>query len=185
MIYTSSSFTVIPNPDNVNYNHSHEININGYVSGTYKDASGVYRAYVFDGTNVTVIPSLADPRIRPSNGYGINDNADVVGQATDTSYIRKAFLYSSNTIETLNAIDANSEALDINNKKIIVGTLNSNITDDNRAFIYDGANVTDLTELLNDSEWVLRTAAHINDKGMIIGRGLINNELHGYLLIPQ
>lgn len=183
-IYTASNFTVIPISASA-YNESYEINKNGMVSGTYLDSNNIYRSFIYDGTNVIIVPTLADPRIRPTYARGLNDRADLVGKASDASYTSRAFIYTASAVSTLNAISSNSIALDINNKNVIVGTLNENVTSDNRAFIYDGTEVQDLTDLVGNQMWTFRTATHINDMGMIIGQGLINNETHGYLLIPQ
>ena len=194
-IYTSGTVTVIPVPGKASfessYNHSSEINKNGLVSGTYKDTSNIEKAFISDGTSVTEIGSLADPFPgRFSRGNGLNDAGHSVGVSQNSSYLRRAFLYKDSTMTDLGTLGGNSEAFDINNNGIIVGTyVDSN--GDSRAFIYD-SEMKDLTKILNDgnwvsngSYWVLTTARNINDKGVIIGRGIINNETHGYMLIPQ
>ena len=43
----------------------------------------------------------------------------------------------------------------------------------------------DLTTLLKDKLWILETAVKINNAGEIIGKGIINGEVHGYLLVPN
>lgn len=187
-IYTSGTVTVIPVPGKASwessYNHSSEINKNGLVSGTYKDTSNVDRAFISDGTSVTVLGPYTDPfTSRNSQGNGLNDVGHIVGVSQNYNYQRRAFIYKDSTMTYLGTLGGNSEAFDINNNGIIVGDYVDG-NGDSRAFIYD-SEMKDLTGILNDSNWVLTTARNINDKGIIIGRGTINNETHGYMLIPQ
>lgn len=84
----------------------------------------------------------------------------------------------------LGTLGGNSVAYDINNQNIIAGNYIDD-NSDNKAFIHDGTTMKDLTNIVNNQDWILSSAKHINDKDMIIGQGLINNEVHGYLLIPQ
>ncbi|MES2464864.1 MAG: hypothetical protein V4671_30230 [Armatimonadota bacterium] len=54
-----------------------------------------------------------------------------------------------------------------------------------RAFLYQGGKTYDLqTRIPADSGWVLRGAYDINDRGQILGRGVVDGEGHAFLLTP-
>jgi hypothetical protein len=58
--------------------------------------------------------------------------------------------------------------------------------DGNHGFIWSqAAGVHDLNHLIGaNSGWTIQTANAINDHGQITGDGMINGELHGFLLTP-
>lgn len=188
-IYTSGTITVIPVPGKVvgesAYNDTVEINNAGMVSGRFKDTSNIDKAYIFDGSTVHELGTIADPLPgRYSYGTGLNNAGHSVDVSQNSSYRRRAFLYKESTMMDLGTLEGNSHASDINNTDMVVGDY-IDINSDTRAFIHNGTEMQDLTSLLNNNEWILEKARNINDAGMIIGTGLINNEVHGYLLIPQ
>lgn len=185
-IYTSGTFTVIPVPGKLPwenaYNDSYEINSSGLVSGKFDDLANPQEAYISDGVTVQELGALTFSAY--SYATGLNDAGHAVGVSQDINFRRRAFLYKDSTMTNLGTLDVQSHASDINNNEIIVG-VNYDSNSNTRAFIHDGTSMQDLTDLLNNSQWVLETADKINDVGMIIGEGLFNNEVHGYLLIPQ
>jgi hypothetical protein len=54
------------------------------------------------------------------------------------------------------------------------------------AFMYDGAmhNLNDMIPPQPPNGWFLSEAWGINDRGQIVGRGLLNGVHHAYLLLP-
>ena len=185
-IYTSGTITVIPVPGKLPwesaYNDTVEINSNGLVSGRFKDLSNKDKAYISDGITVQELGALTFSAYSYANG--LNDTGNAVGVSQNSNFQRRAFLYKDLTMTDLGTLDSHSHASDINNDDIVVGHYIDN-NGDSRAFIHNGVMMQDLTTLLNNDQWLLETAEHINDAGMIVGKGIINNELHGYLLIPQ
>ena len=127
---------------------------------------------------------LTGIRTRPSHGYGLNEAGFVVGDADDLTYQHHASIYSYDVIKQIGDETVIGRALDINNKNVVVGLLYDDVGD-SHAFVYDGVELNYLSDLIDNKDWTLRTAKRINDKGKIVGQGLINNEMHGYLLIPQ
>ena len=185
-IYTSGTDIRIPVPGKLPwesaYNDTFEINSNGMVCGRFKDISNTDKAYISDGVTVQELGALTFSAY--SYATGLNDAGHAVGVSQDINFRQRAFLYKDLTVTNLGTLDVQSHASDINNNGIIVG-VNYDSNSNTRAFIHDGTSMQDLTDLLNNSQWVLETADNINDAGMIIGEGLFKNEVHGYLLIPQ
>jgi probable HAF family extracellular repeat protein len=107
----------------------------------------------------------------------------------------RAFLYDRVTglttdIGTLPEYE-NSVATAINNEGQVVGyAWLPDIEGDpiRRAFLYDhrtGA-ISDLNDLIpEDSGWHLFDAFDISDTGQIVGQGMIDGEMHGFVLTPS
>ena len=83
-----------------------------------------------------------------------------------------------------------SSAADINESNQVVGTsrLVTQLTSlydpaQYHAFLWENARMNDLNTLIPvDSGWILTTATAINDQGDIVGSGLVNGQVHGFLL---
>lgn len=134
----------------------------------------------------------------PDDSYGsasaVNDKGHVVGFSGPT-YLNysHAFLYTKNTglinLGKLYPSDLFSVALDINNNGQIVGSSGSydlfSTSGEVHAFIYSDGKLQDLNDLISaDSGFILTQARAINDKGQIVGAGVLNGELHAVLLTP-
>ena len=52
------------------------------------------------------------------------------------------------------------------------------------AFLDDAGGMRDLDALASGSGWVLNRATAINDVGLVIGDGLLNGDIHSFLLLP-
>jgi probable HAF family extracellular repeat protein len=78
-----------------------------------------------------------------------------------------------------------STANAISHDGIVVG---SSLTDDlsvRHAFVWQDGEITDLNEQLEDGDdWLLVSANDINDRGQIVGTGIIDGEEHAFLLEP-
>jgi len=139
----------------------------------------------------------------PNGGYAaaINDSNMVVGatgsNATTGEY-SYAYLYDYNNptasptdLGTLNG-GLSSSAADINNSNQVVGsswlaTAPTSVNDPAQyhAFLWEEiGGMTDLNDALpaDSSGWILTAATAINDAGDIVGTGLFNGQVHGFLL---
>jgi probable HAF family extracellular repeat protein len=175
------------------------INASGHVAGTTSvDVEGdeVRRAVLFANGILTILD--AAPGAESSSASDINDVDQVVGNPLGSPG-GQAFLYDHTTgtstdIGTLPGYQ-NITATAINNVGQVVGHawfalnwLPGNETDQiQRAFIYDHRTrvMADLNERLpRGSGWYLVDALDINDAGQIVGRGLICEQMHGFVLTP-
>ncbi len=121
-----------------------------------------------------------------STARAINDAGQVVG--TMELAFEHAFLWSEGVITDLGTLpgDQNSSALAINNSGQIVGSSNRVFFPGRESAVRwsDGA-IVNLNDLIPaGSGWVLREATGINDRGQIVGQGLIGGQLHAFLLTP-
>jgi len=119
-----------------------DINLMGDFVANYEASDGVPHAILFP--NGGVPHNLDTPQTRPSVVNAMNSNAEnlqVVGWFEDDAGVRKAYVHQKGVIQDLgflpNGIKA--EALDVNNKGQIVGTvwvLNDAGEEEQRAFIF-------------------------------------------------
>src|SRR5262249_58931338 len=78
-----------------------------------------------------------------------------------------------------------SYAFGINRAGDVVGASTGGLAFNNHAFLYSHGVMKDLNALIPpDSGWVLQSAYGINDRGQIVGAGLIGGEQHAFLLDP-
>jgi probable HAF family extracellular repeat protein len=124
-----------------------------------------------------------------SIAHNINDKGMVVGEASlaDESATH-AFLWQGGVMSDLGTIgnfaQTESRALGINAAGVIVGQ--AQVGEALHAVIWENGQIADLnTYLPAGSAWeVLITAVSINDRGWIVGTGLIDGQEHAFLLIP-
>jgi T5SS/PEP-CTERM-associated repeat protein/probable HAF family extracellular repeat protein len=77
-----------------------------------------------------------------------------------------------------------SRALDINDGEQVVGNAR-NAASQNRAFLWENGQMKDLNNFVPaDSGWALVSAEAINQRGQIVGFGVINGQTHAFLLTP-
>lgn len=124
-----------------------------------------------------------------STAWDINDAGQVVGVGGSDSGFARAFLYDSRSgaMADLGALgNAGSIAYGINNAGQVVGLSYGANDFYAHAFLYDSGTMIDLNSFsaVQSAGWLLYTANDINDRGQIVGAGLINGEQHGYLLTP-
>jgi probable HAF family extracellular repeat protein len=143
--------------------HAHDINNVGQVTGESRDATGNYRAFLWDPNNG--IQDLGTLGGATSTAYAINDAGEVVGYSLVGSTYH-AFLYSGGVMNDLDTFAYfQSAAFDVNNSQEIVGTLVSYGDYKSTGFIYADGSLTDLgSPILEESQcWV------INNTGLISG----------------
>lgn len=124
-----------------------------------------------------------------SIAYDINDSGQIVGAASlEEGLATHAFLWQDGEMSDLGTPaddpNATSRALGINSSGEIVGE--AQVGDVMHAVLWQNEQIIDLNTLLpDDSDWeLLRTAVSINEKGWIAGTGLIDGEMHAFLLQP-
>ncbi len=122
-----------------------------------------------------------------SRAAGINDLGQVVGfSSVDGTTTYHAFLWtSSGGIQGLGTLGGSSSIADaINASEQVVGWANT-ASGAMHAFLSQNGSMIDLNTLISDPSWTLIEATAINDAGQIVGWGILNGQVRGYLLTPQ
>lgn len=116
----------------------------------------------------------------------INNSGEIVGFAREEwNGLNCAFIYSDGQFSELKGLDAStSYAHAINKYGKVVGDYYLDELTHSLAFLYDGTSMVDLNDLIVNDDWLLLSAADINDHGQIVGQGVINGQTHAYLLTP-
>ena len=173
-------------PDSL-YSEGYAINNGGVVTGrTFDMGARAFVAFRWSTTVGTVTPlaSLGGPT---SEGHGINDAGDVVGDTMRENTANElAVLWpaSGDPVELGSLGGTESSARDINNHGQVVGYAR-NASGEYRAFLWEGSGMVDLNTLLPaDSGWVLLSANAINDAGQIAGEGIYQGDTRAFLLTP-
>jgi len=120
-----------------------------------------------------------------SLALSVNNNGTAVGQsflADDSAFY--AVMWQKGKLRNLGAVgdDVLSSASSINKWGDVVGfSITTSFA--SRAFLWRKGVMTDLNTLIPaNSGWVLQSAGHINDVGQIVGFGVLNGNLHAFLL---
>ena len=115
----------------------------------------------------------------------INDNGHVAGYARTVSDEYHGFTWEPGVGMKRLSGDGESLALGINGHGHVVGAQGTIIGLSGKAYLWKGDERIDLNQTIPlDSGWDLREARGITDGGLICGAGLINGEMHAYLLTP-
>jgi probable HAF family extracellular repeat protein len=110
----------------------------------------------------------------------------VIGASGNVEGDEHAFDWQSGKMHDLGALsgDSSSIALGINTAGLIVGSSESNPSNE-QAVLWNGTNITNLNTLLPArSGWDLTEADAINSLGQIAGIGLYNGQQSAFLLDP-
>lgn len=155
----------------------------GYVGAEPHADYADHRAFLLTGKTVVNLGSLGGRTTTPTD---INNSGQVVGFGQVKGGEEHAFLYSGNSIADLGTLGGTqSFAYAINNRGQIVGASDAGSLA-LRAFLYDRGVFLDLNTLIDQSSgWTLTGARDINDRGQIIGTGLLNGEQRAFLLTPR
>ncbi len=177
------------------------INDSGMVVGEATDSyTENYHAFLYVNGRMTDISpwGSSESYARDINGLG-----QVVGEfLTPDGKAFHAFLYSEGVFIDLGSPDSpETVAFAINDQGQVVGTtwvpyqdvcIDPNtgqqvpcIKYKEHAFLYENGEITDLNSLIpSDSAWELSWAFDVNNKGQIVGYGLLNGKFRAFLLSP-
>lgn len=183
VVWRDGATQVVPG---TSYAQAFAINDAGVVTGTYYAADGKLRAFTWAaGSAPALLETLGG---FTSEGHGINDAGDVVGDSMfASSFDEQPVLWraTGELVQLGTFGGAGGSARDINDQGQIVGYALS-AAGERRAFLSDdGGPLADLNDRLEPgSGWVLLSANAINDAGQIAGEGLFNGEPRAFLLTP-
>jgi probable HAF family extracellular repeat protein len=186
--WTSGTFEYlnVPFPSDVS-----AVSASGNMTGrTANSLFGPGQAFLLDGATLTVIGALPKDGGVGSFGFGVNDVGQVVGQSgASGGSTSHPFLWSASSgfvdLGLLPGYLAGF-ATSINLKGDVVGeSIDFNNANPERAFIWTTVHgLQDLNDLIPESGWVLDSTNLITDSGLIVGRGRLNGQPHGFLLRP-
>ena len=159
----------------------------GMIVGNATDSFMVpYRVFLYaNGVMTYIIPS-------ESYAHRINNRGQIVGEyliANGTAF--HAFIYSGGTLTDIGSDNStDTVAYDINDNGQAVGVTfvvpddcSRNCGIEAHAFLYADGMFTDLNTLLpSGSDWRLSAAYAINNRGHIVGVGLVNGNYHAFML---
>jgi probable HAF family extracellular repeat protein len=123
-----------------------------------------------------------------SNGCDINDAGVVVGSADLPSGTHDGFLWKNGAMHALAPVDgaACSNAFSVNARDEVVGNLTDCHNHEPAAMLWYRGAAIDLNSLIGQSGLHLSSAEYINDRGEIVGHGVLpNGDQRVFLLIPN
>jgi probable HAF family extracellular repeat protein len=164
----------------------YSINDAGHVVGAAYNANYTApHAFFYNGATAIDLGNLGG---QASTAIAINNHDRIVGYLTTTDSVDHAFSYVAGVMTDLGTLGGHySYALAINNSNVIVGGSFTDAADSlYRAFVIEGAVMTDLNTRLDASSagWILVEARCINDAGQIAGTGTFGGAGHFFLLTP-
>ena len=171
------------------FEHAGAINDVGQVIGRRNTGevyayTPVYHAVAWDSGSVRDLGTLGG---RFSLPYAINQAGLIVGAASlpgDPATGPSTACYWDNAgIHQIPIVSTVSLALGVNDLGQVVGSYG--IGDTTHAFLYSGGIAADLNDLIDPSSgWLLYAGQDINNRGQIIGKGLIQGQSRYYMLTP-
>jgi len=170
---------------------AHAINYRGQITGVSSKAPSAGQAALPDHAFLYsngVMRDLGTLGGTMSNGFDINTKGWVTGMsALPGDAVTHAFLHDGKKMRDLGTLGGEiSGGSAVNDMGQVVGSSYTTGFENPHAFIWNEGVMYDLNGLLDDSgdAWTLIGAADINGRGQIVGTGMINGQLHGYLLTP-
>lgn len=161
------------------------INDHGVAVGGLNHGSGRSSAFVWNGSSVSYLPAPQGASGSLMEAADINNAGQIVIQAGN-----RAFLYDGGAYQalgTLNGLSTSATAL--NERGWIVG--NSEVGGDPsqpyHAFLWRNGRMRDLNDLLDPGaaqRWELYYATDINERGQIVGMGLVDGVQRAYIATP-
>jgi probable HAF family extracellular repeat protein len=149
--------------------------------------AGSTRSYVTTGTLRQNLTIGFKPTALNNQSLVVGDIPNSNGVSTDAALFDE-LTGTSTDIGKLGSANSSAQANDVNNSNVIVGT--SGTTGGSsaaHAFVWTQANgLQDLNSLIDpNSGWLLSSANSINDSGQIVGTGIFNGRIQGFLLTPS
>jgi probable HAF family extracellular repeat protein len=173
------------------------INSKGVIVGTHqiKD-DGPWRAVFWEGKELHFLMKTFGGK--SSEGTGINDRGEIVGNADTPNGDAHGFIYSKGEMRDISALEGSGISVlnAINNHGTAVGYAAHSRSDDkheiagfigppNIAILYYKSKVYRLDKLVPPGfGWSLVEGTHINDKGQIVAGGIRGEDWHQFLLTP-
>lgn len=169
------TFMLSSGGDGIAYN----INNSGQFVGTC--IGGAYTCHIFG----QVQGSLSNVS-GASTAKDINNSGQIVGWQEVVLGYPQAFLYDDGQIIDLRVSgETSSYAQGINDSGQVVGYNRLPAFSREHAFLYDDGQVIDLNDLISpQSGWELLKAYDINSSGQIAGYGIIDEQIHAFLMTP-
>jgi len=162
-------------------------NVRAYAINDIHEVTGdaLDRAFILrDGVSrdLGVLPGFV-----ASSGRAVNNKGQVAGVSTSSAGTTRAFLWDLGTMRDLGALpgDASSEARGMNDLSVVVGRSGSADLSDSRAVLWQGGAPLDLNQVVRAPNWTLSAATGINNLGQIVGFGVHDGSVRGFLLTPQ
>ncbi len=178
----NSTFTDIGFLENGYYSVGKEVNTSGQVACTSYDAiSGLPKACLWSNGVLTDIGTLGGS---VAESQDINNFGHIVGWSTNTDGLERAFLWRNGVMENLGSISPDSyqsHAYGINDRDEVVGS------SEGTAWLWRNGTLFNLSLFIPpNSEWLwLNSAQAINNRGQIIGRGILaSGQQRAFLMTP-
>ena len=185
VLYERGVAHALPAPPGQSISWSTGINISGHVvggsysGGTYSNPDG----WRYAAGTITVL----SPEFVSTYANAVNDLDEVAGSVD--SYA--AYWNASGRLQILNGLPGFSTgmATGLNIHGTVVGILAANNSSayPRIEFVWDGGKPHDLNSLIQGGTttgWVLNEADSLNDRGAIVGVGLLHGESHAFVATP-
>jgi probable HAF family extracellular repeat protein len=171
------------------------INDKGEIVGWAEVSPGVTHGFLYSNGRMRDLGTLGGLN---SNAVRINARGQIAGGSdtgerhSDYTLISHATLWDGGKAKDLGSVPgfSDSYAADLNNKGDVVGLILREAPvraeAGQRAFLYRNGRMVNLNDMIpKSSGWLLLNATGINDRGQIVGWGLLRGKQHAYLLEPD
>ncbi len=167
------------------------VNASNQVAGYSNTPSGNLHAFLSDPTQNNALRDLGTLNGGATSfGLAVNSSGRVVGRAAVSAPRVHAVISGPNggaltDLLTLGGRSSQADAINDANQVVGYSFLSDNSTRHAFIVLTLGGAMIDLNSLIDPSlGWVLTEAEGINANGQIVGYGLLNNQLHAFLLDP-
>lgn len=158
----------------------------GYLQGQRPRSGG---AFLWDNNSVSFLPKLelgsVEKRISVAND--INNAGQIVGISGSVGGPRHAFFYNDGEVHDLGTVGTWwSNALAMNNNGDIVGYTSQphESMSHSQALLWHDQTLINLNDYAIGTGWELKKAIDINDKGQIVGWGILDDVMRIFLMNP-
>jgi probable HAF family extracellular repeat protein len=166
------------------------INNQGDIVGSVYMPELINQAFLYHDGKMISLGTL--PGATGSDATAVNDAGEIVGRSYSSNFqFEHAFLWRKGKMIDLGVLfnGSISEANGINKWGQVVGSsgpIFSSTGNSGAAFLYSDGKLRNLNDMIPaNSGWVLLDAAAINNRGQIVGTGLLNGEGAAFLLSPD